>query len=269
MSFPGFIDIHTHILPSVDDGPDEIEESIRMAERMAAAGVKIAVATPHKLPGTYDATRREVDKRLKELRDALEERGIDLQVLPGRECYLGPELLDYLQEGKREEITLAGTRYVLVELPFHEIPLYADDLLSKLQFNGLTPIIAHPERNSVIARDPNLLEEHIGKGRLFQVNASSLLGRYGKKTRRIAEILVKHRFAHLVASDMHSSKSAPLPQAYERAVKLVGEREAMRLFYENPLAVIGNRRITPPTPIRYKPKRGISKLFSIFKRGSG
>jgi protein-tyrosine phosphatase len=266
MPFSNLIDIHSHILPDVDDGAKEIEDSLRMAEMAYRSGVRVIIATTHKLPGAYDATKKELDKKLKEIKDLMIERGIGVQVLGGRECYLGPELLDYLEGEKRSEIVINGTSYILVEFPFQQIPRYADDLLSKLQFNGLTPIIAHPERYNEVARDPNLLEEHIGKGRLFQVNAGSLLGRYGRKVERVAEVLVTHRFAHFVASDMHSPRSAMLGWAAEKLERLVGEREALKLLHDNPLSVIGNMPIVPPSPLRYKPQKGLAKIFSFFRR---
>ena len=265
MLLSNLIDIHSHILPDVDDGAKEIEDSLRMIESAYRGGVRVIIATPHKLPGAYDAPVKELKKKLKEIRDLIEEREIGVQILMGRECYLSPELLDYMEGDRREEISINNTGYILVEFPFQGIPRYADDLLSRLQFNGLVPIIAHPERCVEVARNPNLLEEHIEKGRLFQINVGSLLGRYGRRTKETAEVLVTHRFAHFVASDMHSPRSAMLSSVVERLENLVGERECQRLLHDNPLAVIGNMPIVPPSPIRYKVKRGLSRIFSFFR----
>ncbi|HID56405.1 TPA: tyrosine protein phosphatase [Candidatus Poribacteria bacterium] len=265
MLLSNLIDIHSHILPDVDDGAKEIEDSLRMIESAYRGGVRVMIATPHKLPGAYDVPVKELRKKLKEIKDLIEERGAGVQILLGRECYLSPDLLDYMEGNRREEISIEDTGYILVEFPLQGIPRYADDLLSRLQFNGLVPIIAHPERCVEVARNPNLLEEHIEKGRLFQINAGSLLGRYGRKTRETAEVLITHRFAHFVASDMHSPRSPTLGAVVEKLESLVGERECQRLLHDNPLAVLGNMPIVPPSPIRYKAKRGLSRIFPFFR----
>ena len=197
------IDLHCHILPGLDDGPDSFEESLDMARMAAADGVRVIVATPH-LDTRYDhpcpALIRELTDRLNGL---LRDEGIALQVLPGAEVQAAPELVSALQAGRVMTVADRG-RYVLVELPLAGHPVYAGDLFFRMQVAGYTPIIAHAERVDWFRAQPQMLQEFKQRNVCLQINAESIAGRAGRGLRRTALKLAKEGLADVLGSDGHN-----------------------------------------------------------------
>lgn len=196
------VDIHAHLLPRVDDGARSVEQTLGMARLAVADGISTLVVTPHHLNGVYKNPASQIRRHCHVLSRKLEDEGIDLEVLPGSECHLVPELPAALARGTAMTVADRG-RAVLVELPVHHVPRGASDILDEIESLGLQPIIAHPERNTQLARDPALLREWVEGGILAQVTAQSCVGKFGPQARAAAREMVQRGLIHFIASDAH------------------------------------------------------------------
>lgn len=248
-----FIDIHSHILPGIDDGAADIEASLDMLGISVAEGKgNTIIATPHYIAGSLENNKGIVEGKLQELQSTAVEKGLNVNLHIGNEIFLSLEIPELLNS--KEICTLAGSSYVLVELPMMSVPDYADEVFYRLKLHGYSPIIAHPERNQEIIRNPNILYEFINKGVYSQVNASSLKGIYGKQVKELALTLISHNLVHFVASDAHNcrGRSPKLQKAYEIVNACFGIETADKLFYKNGLAVLENTVIEADEPIEVK-----------------
>lgn len=218
LRFPhGMVDIHGHWLPGVDDGAKNLAMSLAMARMAVADGVSTVLATPHHLNGVYRTEAATVRTEVAALGEEFERAGIELDVLPGAECHLVPELPGELADGRA--MTVADRRQaVLVELPVHTIPIGATTILEEIMSLGLTPVIVHPERNSELARHPDRLAEWVAMGCLAQVTARSCLGKFGDRPRAAAREMVTRGLIHFVASDTHRDRRRIPDMAAGRAV---------------------------------------------------
>ncbi|MEW8956919.1 tyrosine-protein phosphatase [Clostridium sp.] len=194
------IDFHSHIIYDIDDGSRNIEESLEMIENAKKEGSKYICATSHYMVGTYEPEREDYIKKIKSLMERVE--GID--IAEGLEVYIDPSLPTLYKNEKIWGINKG--KYMLIEFPMREIPKYSKDILYEMTVLNLTPIIAHPERNSKFLKDISLLEEFIEEGYLLQMNASSLIGFHGDEVRNFAETLVKRNMVHMLGSDGHNVK---------------------------------------------------------------
>ena len=258
------IDIHSHILPNVDDGSRDIFMSIEMAKLYLQNGIKRVIATPHYIQGSMDNTVKDNKKSLAMLNKELSREGLDLEVVLGNEIYLSISTVNDILDNKVS--TLNGTRYVLIELPMYDIPLYMENVLYDLQIEGFVPIIAHPERNTKIIEDPNILYNYINKGVLGQLNLSSLEGMYGSKVKSTAEILLKHKMIHFVGTDAHRNRkrSPNVKKGLEILESLVDKKDFQNISYRNGRNVWEDKLIKVEDPILYEPK--FKGLFNLFKR---
>jgi protein-tyrosine phosphatase len=256
------IDIHTHIIPGLDDGPPDMETSIAMGRIAAQEGITAMISTSHSKESSalgYEAMRQ----RLEEVRAAWAGDGLDIRLELGVEIFLTPDTLSDLKSGK--VWTLAGSRYVLVELPYQPWPVYAERVLFDLQLAGYVPILAHPERYTAIQADPNLQYSLAERGILSQVTAGALLGDHGSPARRSAETLVLHKLAQIISSDTHGltqrKRTPQLLQALQVAEGLVGVEAARAMVAGNPARVLLNEHLAPE-PERVSPQKwSIGRLF--------
>jgi len=233
------IDIHTHILPSLDDGPKTIEESIELCKIAANDGIKTIVATPHSKDGAYEAKSDDTLRKVKELNLKLEEIQLDLEILPGAEVHINERLMEYIKNG--EVLTINnGRKFLLLELPFFFVPPITDELISNLRSIGIVSIISHAERITKFQKTPKILDQLVKSGTLIQITAQSLTGDFGSRERKCAEWLLKHEMVHFIASDVHSLTGRPpiLSKALERAAKIIGEEKARALVSHNPEQII-------------------------------
>ena len=198
------IDIHCHILPDIDDGASDLEESIEMARMAWLSGVTDIAATPHFRGEMADAELcQTIAQRLEVLRAALRQEGIPLQLHAGAEILCLPETPELA--ARRLLPTLGGTNYILTEFYFDESFAYMDDLLSEIAACGYRIVVAHPERYGVIQRSPRLLERWARLGYVLQLNKGSVLGSFGHRAENAAHDILGLGLAHLFASDAHSS----------------------------------------------------------------
>ena len=196
------VDLHCHMLPGIDDGSKTLEQSLTMARLAVADGIRVAVMTPHHLNGVYVNQAADIRRQVRELQASLLAEGIGLRLVPGSEIHLVPEAPGELSSGKAMTVADRG-RAALVELPVHTVPYGASDILGQIISQGITPIIAHPERNSELRRHPEMLAEWVDIGCLAQVTAQSCTGLFGPQVRDAAEHMVCSGLIHVAASDAH------------------------------------------------------------------
>lgn len=229
----GMVDLHGHLLPGIDDGAKDVAQALNMARQAVGDGITVAVVTPHHLNGVFMNPARSVREHCDLFRGALREQGIALEILPGNECHLVPELPEALAAGTALTIADRG-RAVLVELPVHTVPLGATGILEQILAMGLQPVIAHPERNAEVAEDPGLLAEWVDLGCLAQVTAQSCTGRFGPRVQQAAKMMICEGLVHVMASDAHrDSRRIPELQPGRAAAAHWTSAEAARLMTED------------------------------------
>lgn len=232
------VDVHCHILPGLDDGPETMDESLAMAEAAIADGITHVVATPHS-SSEYAFSF----PRVARLRETLQaELGDRLTLATGCDFHLNPENLQALRS-KSSEFCINQRNYLLVEFNEISIPPAVDDTLHALQLKGIRPVITHPERNGILRRQPERLAKWVQLGCFVQVTAGSLTGNFGPRAQEDSLCWVARGLVHLVASDAHNTKRRPLrlSPAHEVVAGQFGEQKADALFRQNPLAAFEGR----------------------------
>lgn len=236
MPHPCWTDIHCHILPGVDDGSQDMDESTAMAAQAADGGTSLVVGTFHAGVDLLDALRyRPV---IEDLNVRLQEKGIGVSVVPGAEVMAG------FMPDNLSDFAINGSRYLLVEFPGSHMPLAATVILKAYLDRGFHPIIAHPERNPSVMRDPARLMHMVAEtGALVQVTADSIAGTFGRDIAACARYLLKKKVVDIMASDAHDRvyRTPSMADGLKAASKIVGEAEALKLVSDNPMAVVENR----------------------------
>jgi protein-tyrosine phosphatase len=235
-------------------------ESLEMARAAYSEGITKIVATPHHNNGQYYNTREEILEKVEELNERLEKEGINITVLPGQETRISGELLE--QYERDELLTMNdGDKYIFIELPSSQVPLYTEKIIYDIQMKGLTPIIVHPERNAELIENPEKLYQLVKKGACTQVTAASVAGKFGKKIKKFSLELIESNLTHFVASDAHNLKGRnfQMLEAYSVIEKECGP-DAKYLFLENAELLVEGSMIIKEVPERIKKKK---KLFGI------
>lgn len=244
------IDIHAHILPGLDDGAGDLASALAMAELAVESGVRAIVATPHcNMPGRFtNYWGAPLQRHWNLFRRALEEAAIPLKLYSGMEVFGTPSTPALLMRGKLA--TLGGSRYLLIEFPFHDYAEDATQILSSLAALGCCPVVAHPERYCYVQSNPTLINRWIRMGCLLQLNRGSLLGRFGYEAEAMAISLLDRGFATAVATDAHSPvmRTTWLMDIWELISQEYSEEAARLLMEENPLRMLQNMEIQMPEP---------------------
>lgn len=253
------IDLHCHILPGIDDGAQTIESSVEMAKQAISQGINTIVATPHHQNGKYINEKADIEQYVQKLNEEFQQRNLTLTILPGQESRIFGEMVEEYHDNKL--LTLNNShKYVFVEFPSSQVPRYTEKLLFNLQSEGLIPIIVHPERNSRLIEDPDLLYNLVNKGALTQVTASSLTGHFGKKIQKFSHQLIESNLTHIIASDAHntSHRSFRMDMAFEIVEKEYG-MDMVYLFNDNAHSIIKGQTcfIEPPEKVKRKRFLGI------------
>ena len=236
------IDLHTHVLPGIDDGPVTVAESVELAHLLATAGVRTVAATPH-VRDDYPNDAASIGEALGTLRDALEEAAIPLEVVGGAE--LAFEQLDRTTEELRR-FSFGVSSILLVETPYFGWPLALESRLFELRLAGFAVILAHPERNPDVQADLALVERLVRSDVLVQVTTSSLTGEFGRRPRSVALELIQRELAHVVASDTHGGSSRAL--GWTPVVRALGNEALARwLTHDSPAALLEGG-FTPARP---------------------
>lgn len=251
------IDFHTHIMFNVDDGSKNIEMTKEMLLNSISQGVTHIVSTPHFISGQSEVTKDVYEERLSAMKAIHETESIN--ILKGMEVYIDPNLPKLYDEGRIWGINEG--KYMLIELPMREFPKYTEDVFYELRIKGITPILAHPERNFSIMKNPKLLEALISQGNLAQVNAGSLTGLYGKEIKAFAETLVKRNIIHIIGSDGHSNsrRKTDIDKGYERVKEL--NNELYNWIVSNEENIILSKDVEP-LRIKQEKKSFFKRLFS-------
>lgn len=234
------IDIHTHILPGVDDGARLIEDSIKIINYLKSIGISDIVLTSHYIKGSrYEFNTLVRTKILEELN---KERDIDVNLYLGNEVYLCNEIIELLEH--HEISTLNNSKYMLVELPLSNYMRDFPNILCELNDHGIIPIIAHPERYRFLQKNKKRISEILEFNCLLQCNIDSLTGKYGREAKKVMKWLLKKNLVSFVATDTHRvGNKKELEKAYSKLKKIVGEKKFKVLTYSNPKKVLENKDI--------------------------
>ncbi|WP_042143620.1 tyrosine-protein phosphatase [Paucisalibacillus sp. EB02] len=254
------IDIHSHILPGIDDGAKTMTESLAMAQAAVKQGIHTMIATPHHQNGRYINEKQNILTYVAQLNERLQEAKIPLTVLTGQETRVNIDMINELESGVIA--TLNDTKYVFVEFPSAEVPRYAEKMLFDIQVAGYSPIIVHPERNRQIAEHPSILFDFVQKGSLTQITAASLVGKFGKNIQKLTHLLVDYNLTHFIASDAHNTSTRGF--VMQEAIKILKNKHGNDTFYmfmENAQLLIDGQHVNSHEPEQIEKKR---KIFGLF-----
>lgn len=237
----GYIDTHNHILPGLDDGPATLSGAVEMARVALKNGITKVIATPHR-NNYHRPARSEILAAVKLLRAELRKDGIPVEVYPGNELRISPDLPRELREG--EVLSLAESSHILFEFPFEGIPPFAEDIVFRMRLDGWSPILAHPERIYDIQRKPDRLKRFIDMGCIIQVNANSLTGEMDEACFDTAVELLKRGQVDILATDSHApDRRAPdFTGALEVAARYVGPERAQQFILDNPAKIFDHKK---------------------------
>ena len=241
------IDIHCHILPAVDDGPQNLDDALALARACVDDGIHHVVLTPHVYLGRHPNTRSSISAACEAFRSQLVKAQVPLSVTSAGEVRLMPEVLDLLA---RDELPFlgcsAGRRNLLLELPDGQIPLGAERFTHRLLREGVRPVIVHPERNKAVMDQPQRVQSFVDAGCLLQLTAGSLLGHFGARAQTVSRILLDAGLVAAVASDSHNllRRRPQLRAARTWLQRNVGDAAAFELLAAGPALLCGLP--TPP-----------------------
>jgi len=237
------IDLHSHLLPGIDDGAPDLATSLAMARIAEADGIEIMACTPHIYPGLYENQGPKIRQAVAEMQGHLDEAGIVLRLTTGADVHIVPDLISGLRTGR--VATLASGRYFLLELPHQVVPPRLEYTVFSLLTAGYVPVITHPERAGWIEDHYEVLEGLVRQGAWLQVTAGSLTGRFGSDARYWVERLLDEGLVHILATDAHGVANRPplLAEGRRAAERWVGSEESFRLVAARPRGILEN---SPP-----------------------
>lgn len=235
------IDLHSHLLPGIDDGAPGLETSLAMARAYVDQGVSCVACTPHILPGLYHNSGPRIRQAVAEMQKEIDGAGIPLRLVSGADNHIVPGFVEGLRRGQL--LPLAGSAYVLAEPPHHVAPARLEELFFNILLAGYVPILTHPERLSWIESKYETIERLGQRGVWMQITSGSLLGRFGRRPRYWAERMLAEGLVHLLATDAHNVGQRPpdLLEGLSRAEQLAGQTEARHLVFTRPLGVLSNK----------------------------
>lgn len=241
------IDIHSHIIPAIDDGSHSFEETYQMLKEAEQAGFTDVIATSHYIENYYETDTQQRQKSVDEINNKLKENNINIKVHCGSEIYVSQNMVDFIKNKKAS--SLANTKYVLFELPMNNNIMYLDDIIFEIQSAGFIPIIAHPERYSYVQDNPKMLVELINKGVLFQANFGSIIGKYGNTAKKTLKKLLQYNMIHFFGADAHRSNSiyTNIDTAITELRKIISEEKLIKLTLTNSEHLLKNEDIDVET----------------------
>ena len=214
------IDIHSHIIPGIDDGSRNMEMTLEMLRNAEKDGTKEIIATPHYLLESGEATINEIKVLVEKINSIVNKEGIKIKIYSGQEVYFTENIIENYTQGNIG--TLNNSRYMLIEFPIQKLDENIFDVLYELQIRDIVLIIAHPERYKPFIEKPSLINDFIDEGYLFQMNSGSLEGKFGEKSKKIANLFLANNIYNFVGSDAHNIKD-----------RNTGLKKAMNLLKEN------------------------------------
>lgn len=233
------IDMHSHIISGIDDGSKSIEMTINMLKKAEQSGTTDIIATPHFMRGRFEVEYNNVIKKVEELKKIAIENNIDINIYSGQEVYYSRKLLEYYND--KIIGTINNSKYMLIELPMLEFDI--DEVINtiyELQIRGITPIIAHPERYKPFIKKPSMINSLIKEGMLFQLNAGSIAGDFGKAVKKTADKYLEYKIYSFIGSDAHRDRGRDTDM---REALNILEEEQIKDFINNGKAMLENKDI--------------------------
>jgi protein-tyrosine phosphatase len=232
------IDLHCHILPGIDDGASDSSVSLAMARAMVAQGVTDVACTPHILPGLYHNSGPAIREATQQLQELLDGEKIPLRLTTGADVHMAPDFIAGLRAGRL--LTIADSRYVLVEPPHHTAPPQIEDFFFNLAIAGYVPILTHPERLSWVPSRYETIKKLVRAGVWMQITAGSVAGAFGRNALYWSERMLDDGCVHLIASDAHDAERRPpdLAAGRDYVARRVGAEEAQHLVFTRPAGIL-------------------------------
>jgi protein-tyrosine phosphatase len=232
------IDLHCHILPGIDDGAADLSVSLAMAKASVEQGVTVIACTPHILPGLYHNSGPAIREATQQLQAILDQKGIPLRLATGADVHMAPDFIAGLRSGRL--LSIADSRYVLVEPPHHSVPPQLEDFFFNLVVAGYVPILTHPERLSWVPSRYETIKKLVQAGVWMQITAGSFAGAFGRNALYWAQRMLDEGCVHLIATDAHDAERRPpnLAAGCEFVAKRVGFEEAQRLVLTRPMGIL-------------------------------
>jgi len=244
------IDIHSHILPGVDDGAKNLDEALALLRMAVADGVSTQVLTPHIHQGVYNNTPGSLIRAFTEFSQQVFTAGIKIRLRLASEVRISPDLIDWVATNK---ILWLGrwqrSKVFLLEFPHNHIPVGSVNVISQLRQQEIIPMIVHPERNRELLDNPNKIQPFVDMGCLIQLTAGSITGGFGRACRRLAKILLEKGWVTVIATDCHNIRYRPpsLRSGMQAAAKIVGSAAAMDMVTRTPSIILGLQRVIAPS----------------------
>ena len=223
------IDIHSHILPNIDDGSRSIDETFNMIKEAQNVGFEAIVSTSHYMENYYETDTPEREVWVNAIYENLKAKNIDIKLYLGNEIYLSENLIELLEQNKAS--TINDTSYVLFELPLNVEPMNLYDIVYEMLQNKLVPILAHPERYTFVQQDPELVYDLVQKGVLMQANYGSIIKQYGSKAQMTVKKLLENNLIHVLGTDSHRQNTIypKIPEILLEIIGLIGQERLEEL----------------------------------------
>ena len=250
------IDLHCHVLPGLDDGARLLEETLDMARSAVKNNIDTIVATPHSLNGFFVNNWENVVSLTSTVQKAFDTEDIAITLYPAMEAQVCPELFDALEKGQAATIN-DNSRYMLLEFPPFSMPPGSMEFIFKLKLQGITPVIAHPERNLILQNDLKQLYDLVKMGALCQLTALSVTGYLGPSVQKSSEQMIKTGLAHVIATDAHSDdeRISALASAVDMAAEILQDySRAEKMVTTTPAAIIAGEGVDVDEPVLDKKK---------------
>lgn len=264
------IDLHSHILPGVDDGSPDLETSIGMARIAVSDGIRILACTPHINPPIHANTPADIRRRTNELQGELDRRGIALRLVPGADVHISIDLLDLLRSTPSPRLN--GSRYFLFEPPHKVRPPNLETFCKAILAAGYVPILTHPERLTWIEQSYDVMCGLDEMGLCIQLTAASITGQFGKRAQYWSERMLDEGRVDIIASDAHGVRGR-IPQlsgARDLIAERLGADAAHRMTVDNPSRILKNEALAAKTRAETKAKASGAEVWTRFfgKRGT-
>lgn len=246
------IDIHSHIIPKIDDGSESFEESYTMFLEAEKAGFTDIISTSHYIENYFEADSIKRHAWIEAMNKVLKENKINLKLHCGNELYITQNLIKLIKQKKAS--TLADSKYVLFELPMNNNVKYLNEMIFEIKSLGMIPVIAHPERYVYVQKNPNLLIPLIEQGALFQSNYASIIGYYGNHAKNTVKKLLKNNMIHFLGSDCHKKNDiySKMNEIMIELEKILDKEKIEELTTINPSKILKNEEIKITEPIKVK-----------------
>ena len=247
------IDFHNHILPGIDEGSKNMEETIKLIQEAKEVGFDKIIFTPHYKENFYEVKVPEKEKIFNAVCENVKKDKLDIELFLGNEVYMASDDIEEMLNDSKIS-TINNTKYLLFELPFNSMPLNLYDMIYEIQRWKMTPILAHPERYSFVQTNPELVYDLVERGVLMQQNYGSILGQYGKRAQIIAKNMLQANLVHFLGSDVHRVDSVykNVSKSLSKIESLIGEEKFSILQNKKVLLVLENKKIDIDTPQEIK-----------------